>query len=73
MISCFEAFDQHVIYVDLHRFPYHLLEHLVNQSLVCCLCILQPKRHDLVAVHSSFRDKRSLLYVSGMHFDLVIP
>ena len=69
----FQALYQHTIYVYLHRFSNHILKHLVNQSLVHCPCIFQPKRYDLVAIQSSFYDKRSLLYIGRMHFDLMIP
>ena len=33
---CMEIFDEHVIYVDLHRVAHVVCKHLVDQLLVGC-------------------------------------
>ena len=45
-----EAFNEHVIYVDLHSFSDQFSKYFVHQSLVCCPRIFQTKMHDFIAI-----------------------
>ena len=72
MILLFFGFDYHIVNVYFHSLAEFLLEHGGDQSLVGCPCILQPKRHYLIAIGSSWSEECSFLLVLWMHSDLMI-
>ncbi len=72
MVFLSEAFDKHIVYIDLHCFPYYVPKHLSDHSLVGCPYILQTKWHHLITVCPSWCDKICLLLVGHTHWDLMI-
>ena len=64
VIYSFEAFDEHIIYVDSYSFLDELSEHLVHQSLVCCPRIFQTQRHDFIAIKPPL-DNNKVFSTSG--------
>ena len=72
MILFFFGLDHHVIDVYFHSVAELLFEHGGDQSLVGCPRILQPKRHNFVAVGSSWGEECSFVLVLWMHGDLMV-
>ena len=65
--------NEHVIYIDLHRFADLFLKHHIDQPLVGRSHILKSKRHHLIAVQAVVCDERGVILIWYMHRDLVIP
>ena len=63
---------QHVVYVHFNILPNLLDEHFVHGPLIRRFCILQPKRHDLVAKKPLACDKQSILLIEFVQPDLII-
>ena len=72
MILLSEAFDEHVVNIDLYGLSYHWPEHFGDHPLIGCSCVLQTERHHLIAVCSLRCDKSCLFLVGRVHRDLVI-
>ena len=60
MILFLFALDEHIINVYLHILPNLFVEHLVYQSLIRGLCVLQTKGHNPVTIEPLASDERSL-------------
>ncbi|KAI5317147.1 hypothetical protein L3X38_036854 [Prunus dulcis] len=67
VIGTFWVFDRHVIHVDLYGFADLLIEDFIKEPLVGCFGVLQPKKHDLVAIDPSLDDERSFRLVILVH------
>lgn len=65
------ALDQYV-HIDLHVSANLIFKNFVHQTIVCCICILEPKEHDHVTVESMISYKGSILLIFGCHLYLVI-
>ena len=72
MTLFFFGLDHHIVDVYFHSVAELLFEHGGDQSLVGCHCILQPKRHNFVAVGSSWGEECSFVLVIWMHGDLMV-
>ena len=46
----FPAFYEHIVYIDFLIPPYLLAKHLIHQSLIGGICILQSEWHAFVAI-----------------------
>ena len=66
------ALDKEVIHIDFHTLPNQTLEHVIDQMLAGCPCVLEAKGHYLVAVGSPVGDEGSFSLITGEHADLVI-
>ena len=49
-----------------------MCEHLVHEPLICCACVFEAERHHFVAKEALVGDKRSLLLIRFIYFDLVV-
>lgn len=67
-----QAFDEHVVEIHLYVLSDLLFKDCVDQPLVCRTCILQTKRHHLVAIEGSVHDERRFFLIPLMHLYLVI-
>ena len=72
VIFCLQRFNKHIININFHGLTYEVCEHLVDESLIGCSCVFLSKRHDLVAIDSSFGDESSFFLVIRVHEDLVV-
>ena len=72
MIVRLSTFYQHVVNVDLDISSNLMCKHLVHKPLICCARVLEAKQHHFVAEEALASDKRSLLLIHLVHFDLVI-
>src|ERR1051325_8154070 len=50
----------------------HVMEQCHHSTLISGACVLQPKRHNLVAESTPLCNKSSLLHVFGSHLDLIV-
>ena len=66
------AFYQHVVNVDLDISFNLMCEYLVHEPLVCCTHIIKAERHHFIAKDALAGDKRSLLLICFIHFDIVV-
>ena len=73
VVDISETLHKHVIDVHLHGTSDLLLENLVGHPLESCSYVLQSERHHHVAVDPSVGDEHHLVFVLGMHLDLVVP
>jgi len=64
--------DDHVIYIGLGVAPDLLMEASLNGFLVGAPCILEPKRHGVVAVGPKGRDEGRLFLIRLLQGDLVV-
>src|ERR1044072_7858208 len=62
----------HVVDVDLYLVMDHVMKQCHHSTLISGACVLQSKRHNLVAESAPLCNKSSLLHVFGSHFDLII-
>lgn len=69
--ACF-AFDDYVINIHFHYLAYQQLKNFHHQPLVCCSYILEPKKHDVVAVQSLRCDESRFLFIQLEHGDVVV-
>lgn len=60
--ACF-AFDDYVINIHFHYLAYQQLKNFHHQPLVCCFYILEPKKHDVVAIQSLRCDESRFLFI----------
>ena len=67
-----ETFNEHVVYVDLNRLPYHMPEYFNDHPLISCPYILQSKRHHLVAICPPWCDESCLFLVGKIYWDLMV-
>jgi hypothetical protein len=72
MIFLSETLDEHIVYIDPNRLPYHVLEHFGDHSLIGCSYIFQIKWHHLVAICPSWCDEGRLVLIGGIHWNLMI-
>ena len=66
------TFDEHVIHIHLHVAVDMLLKNFVDQALVRCSYIFEPKGHNPVTVKTMISNKSSFLLVLRHHPYLVI-
>ena len=64
---------QHVIYIDFYIPPNLWTEHVVNQPLICCPCVLQIERHHLITKQALTSDKGFFFLIRLVHSYLVVP
>ena len=72
MIIFPSTFYQHIINIDLDISSNLVCKHLVHGPLICRTCVFEAKRHYFVAEEALVGNKRSLLLIRLIHFDLVI-
>ena len=72
MLVDFWRFRDHVIYVNLHRSSYLLLEKFVHHMLVGGTCIFESEWHYLITVEALSGDEAGLVLVERMHHDLIV-
>ena len=72
MLSLILTFHEHVIYIDFYIPPNLWTKHAVNQTLICCPCILQTKGHHLITKQALTSDKGCLLLVYLIHPYLIV-
>ena len=66
------CFDDNVIYIGLGVAPDLLMEASLNGFLVGAPCILEPKRHGVVAVCPEGHDEGGLLLIRLLQGNLVV-
>ena len=72
MIVLLSTFYQHDVNVDLDVSSNLMCEHLVHEPLICHAHIPEAERHHFVVEEAFAGDKRSLLLIRLLHFDLDI-
>ena len=72
MLYLIQALYQHVIHIVFHVPPNLWMEHMVNQPLICCPCVLQTEGHHLITEQALISDKGCLLLVYLVHPYLII-
>ena len=72
VVILLSTFDQVVINVHFHTFPDQIPKYVVNQALAGCPYVLETERHHLVVVGSLVDNEGCLLFITGVHTDLII-
>lgn len=73
VVNPFDGFDDHIIHVAFNGLAEMVLKHVVDQFLISGLSVLQSKRHGLITIQTLLSDEGCVLFVPGMHGDLMIP
>ena len=66
------GFCYHVVHIYFDLLVHHVMEQRHHCSLVRCLGILQPKRHDLVIKGSRHSQECGLFHIFRSHSVLII-
>ena len=69
----FLGLHDHVIVVDCYGSANQVFDHFGYQPMVSCSCVFQPERHYSVALQPFGSDKRSILFIWGVHCYLMVP
>ena len=72
VISLLFTLDLKVIHIDLHVVADQVPEYMVDQALVGSPRIFQAERHHPIAVSSLICIKGSLLFITGVHVNLIV-
>ena len=72
MVHSLLALNQHVVYIHLHVSFDLVVEHAINQSLICSTGIFKSEGHNVVIVEALTGNKRYLLLILFIHHDLVV-
>ena len=67
------SFHHNVVDIDFHGPTNQGFEELSHQPLISSANILEPKRHDFVAVQSMWCHKNCIFLIWLKHGDLVVP
>lgn len=68
----FIGFDDHVVHIYFEHLTDFFFKYIICHSLVCCTCVFQTKRHDVVSTCSMLLHESGLVIVFFMQGSLSV-